>query len=217
MINVLFVNIDKCFIQQSWNKYLERLPLSVKEYVLKFQKHNDRLRVLCGKLMLQHALQETGHKNLIESIQLDQYKRPFVSKHFDFNISHSGNYVILAHNFMLPNHNGHKIGIDVERKREVEYEEFKRVFAPIELTTILKSQNPTDQFFEFWTMKEAVMKADGRGFHLPAAGFTVINNKTLIENKTWYLTRIFLDVAYDCHLATENQNPDLKIEALIFP
>lgn len=217
MINVLFTNIDKCFAASTWEEYLEKMPLNLKNYVLKYQKKNDRLRVLCGKLLLQKALYKMKQEALIENIQLDTYKRPFILGDIDFNISHSGSYVVLA--LSISQRRGNtlcKVGIDVEKKRDVNYDEFERVFTAAELQTIKENINPIDKFFEFWTMKEAVMKADGRGFHLPPASFTVINNMALVDNNTWHLTKIFLDADYDCHLATETKNSDIKVEDVVF-
>ena len=219
MIYILYTNITKCFATKTWENYLEDLPIDVKEYVLKYQKQNDRLRVLCGKLLLQKLLQEINQDDLFNNIQLDHYKRPYVSNDIDFNISHSGDYVIIALTLSLSQGRGYacrKVGIDVEKKRDVKYEEFERVFTEDEMQKIKSSQNSIDTFFQFWTMKEAIMKADGRGFHLPPNTFTVKNNVSLVDNKSWYLKNIFIDVNYDCHLATENAETEIKINEIIF-
>ena len=222
MVHILYTNINKCFLINSWDSYLKKLPIEVKEYILKFQKQNDKLRVLCGKLLLQKALEGIGKAYLINAIQFDQYKRPFVSKDVDFNISHSGKYVVCSLSTTSEISSGealisvNRIGIDIEKKRAVQYDEFERVFTADELQLIKEDQNPTDKFFEFWTMKEAVMKADGRGFHLSPASFTVLNNRIVIDDKTWYLNRIQIDKEYDCHVATEFLASDLKIKEIIF-
>ena len=235
MIQILYTNISKCFITKAWEYYLEDLPPDIKESVLKYQKQNDRLRVLCGKLLLQKLLLEINQEALFNTIQLDQYKRPFVSNEIDFNISHSGDYVICGLSAILSKtcpqlvsgreriekHSietltTNKIGIDIEKKRNVNYEEFERVFTETEMQKIKSSQNPIDTFFQFWTMKEAIMKADGRGFHLPPNTFTVQNNSAIINEKNWYLKRLTIDENYDCHLATENAKIEIEINDIIF-
>jgi 4'-phosphopantetheinyl transferase len=197
---------------------LENLSENLKEYVLKFQQQNDRLRVLCGKLLLEKCLINVMPKALHETIEYDQFKRPFISTEIDFNISHSGNFVICAlTGFNTPKTSLiNKIGIDVEKKREVKYEEFEKVFTSAELDVIKTSINPIDRFFEYWTMKEAVMKADGRGFHLSPLTFTVQQNCAIVGSKHWYLKRIFLDNDYDCHLATEYVNPKIELKEMVF-
>lgn len=213
-ITVSYTDIKKCFATHDWQEYLEKMPLDVKNYVLKYQKEKDRLRVLCGKLLLQKALRELKQEDLLSTIQVDEYKRPFVSKNIDFNISHSGDVVVLAISWEKDIYGN--IGIDIEKKREVEYDEFKRVFTPYELESIRTAQNPIDQFFEYWTMKEAVMKADGRGFHLSPSTFSIQDKTALIHTKTWHLSRISIHTDYDCHLATEENKPTIKTTEIIF-
>ena len=200
MINIFYTNINKCFATKHWENYLEALPVFFQEYILKYQHQNDRLRVLCGKLLLHKLLLEINQENIFDKVQLDKFKRPYLSNNIDFNISHSGSFVVCC---LTISDTNNKVGIDIEKKREINYEEFERVFTELEIKIIKSSPNPIDTFFKFWTMKEAVMKADGRGFHLSPKTFTVINNIAEVENKKWFLTNILIAPDYDCHLATE--------------
>jgi len=84
--------------------------------------------------------------------------RPFVEgRRLDFNISHSGKWVVLAVATPGP------VGVDVERMdahRDLNAIA-TRYFAPHEAETVSKEGAPA--FYRFWTAKEAALKSTGAG------------------------------------------------------
>ncbi len=87
-----------------------------------------------------------------------------------FNLSHSDGWALLAFA------RDRRIGVDVERIREVSDGQIaRRFFAPGE-TAALEASPPEERpsaFFACWTRKEAVAKALGRGLSLPLDDFEV--------------------------------------------
>ena len=85
-----------------------------------------------------------------------------------FNVSHTDGLVALAVT------RGHRIGVDVERvTRKVTDGVAERHFAPAEVRA-LRALPDADQhraFFEYWTLKEAYIKARGKGLALPLDAF----------------------------------------------
>ena len=75
----------------------------------------------------------------------------------EFNISHSGQYAVIAIS-------SKPVGIDIENISDsFQYEEVAaRCFNGEELIC-LKDQNTTFDFFRLWTRKEAILKATGEG------------------------------------------------------
>jgi 4'-phosphopantetheinyl transferase len=67
------------------------------------------------------------------------------------------------------------IGVDVEQvsRREVSPELTERYFAPPEVAALreLPERERRDRFFDYWTLKEAYIKARGLGLALPLDGF----------------------------------------------
>jgi 4'-phosphopantetheinyl transferase len=88
-----------------------------------------------------------------------------------FNVSHSGELALLA--FSLR----HEVGVDVELKRtEVDFLSLAELsFSKDERAAILScsAADRADLFYEFWTCKEACIKADGRGMSVPLDQFSV--------------------------------------------
>ena len=80
-------------------------------------------------------------------------RKPYLLEH-EFNISHSGNFVVIAIS-PLP------VGIDIEFiKEDFEYHSILNdCFTPLELSQI----NTVVDFYTFWTRKEAILKATAEG------------------------------------------------------
>jgi 4'-phosphopantetheinyl transferase len=88
-----------------------------------------------------------------------------------FNVSHSGELALLA----FSRHQ--EIGVDVEFKRpDVDFLGLGETsFSRLEQTA-LSACAPADRanlFYEYWTCKEAFIKADGRGLSIPLDQFSV--------------------------------------------
>ncbi|MCD6047204.1 MAG: hetI [Gammaproteobacteria bacterium] len=76
-----------------------------------------------------------------------------------FNVSHSQDYWVIAIADQGP------IGIDIEDKnRPVNFLEIaKRFFAPEEYAFLAAAAEPKEMFWRYWTAKEALVKASGKG------------------------------------------------------
>lgn len=104
------------------------------------------------------------------TIEVDGLGKPRLEgapKHFDFNISHTDGMVVAVAA------NCSEVGIDVEdTTRSVVLDAVgQRVFHPDELDEFRKACDPRRAFFEYWTLKEAYMKAKGLGFRLEPKSF----------------------------------------------
>jgi len=98
-------------------------------------------------------------------------KPHLVNCELEFNISHSGDYSLIA--FAVDR----IVGVDVELHRaNLEIEKVaKRFFSKREITTLmnLSHEEQSNAFFSIWTRKEAYIKAHGLGLALPLDSFDV--------------------------------------------
>jgi 4'-phosphopantetheinyl transferase len=89
-----------------------------------------------------------------------------------FNVSHSGDAVLLG--FALDR----EIGVDIERMREdVDFAGLSRSsFSQTERESVLALDRDERArlFYEYWTCKEACIKADGRGLSVPLDQFSIV-------------------------------------------
>lgn len=99
----------------------------------------------------------------------------------DFNLSHSGKYVVLAVSDSL-------IGIDVEGRKRDRLAVARRCFNKKEYEDIRSAHTEQEQdmrFLEYWTMKEAYVKYLGEGLRIPFHSFRIKR----MENALSYLEK----------------------------
>lgn len=119
---------------------------------------------LLSELLIQKAIiEKTGIENA--AIRRNEYGKPYLQgvKDFHFNLSHSGDYVVIA---VSERH----VGIDIEKKVKVDYRIAKKFFGEKEVQEILTSseeQDRVDAFCRIWTLKESYVKAIGKGLSIP--------------------------------------------------
>ena len=68
---------------------------------------------------------------------------------------------------------------------------------------IRNSPQPMLEFFRLWTLKEAVIKANGKGFSLPLNELETDYATVEVEGDTWHLRQFQLDAEHIGHLAVE--------------
>jgi 4'-phosphopantetheinyl transferase len=86
-----------------------------------------------------------------------------------FNLSHSHSLALLA---LSPST---EVGVDVEEIRPIEPEVAESHFSASELAALksLEGDLWLSGFYQCWTQKEAILKAEGAGLHLPLNAFDV--------------------------------------------
>lgn len=129
-----------------------------------YKYKKDRDKKLLVKVLLRKKLADylnIDHKDVV--VDRDDHCRPFLKnkgeKVRDFNLSYSGEWIILA----ISDKN--RVGVDVEKYKNIDFEEvIKDHFAPEEIDYINKNRKVSlYRFYQLWTLKEALLKAVGKG------------------------------------------------------
>ncbi|KOR90575.1 4'-phosphopantetheinyl transferase family protein [Paenibacillus solani] len=144
-----------------------------------FVMRKDRERGILGDLLIRYLI---GNKFNVSpegiAIVTDLYGKPYWNdrRKCDFNISHSGDWVVgvLANNC---------VGIDVEQIGPMDLSVARHVFSEAELQILHKKAGEAakDYFYEQWTLKESYIKAIGKGFYYSTRDFTI--NAQACENQ----------------------------------
>lgn len=140
----------------------------------------DRLHCIAAGLLLRHVLGVTSDADLRRN---EFGKRELAGEGLCFNLSHGGNYAVLAV-FSVP------VGVDIEpvgEKRPIIIP--RRFLQPDELAWLEEGPTP-ERFAWLWTRLESALKADGRGFGLEQRNFSVLDS-----GHPWYLETF----SYDGH------------------
>ncbi len=195
MILLLYTHFNSKLDDVIFNNYLARLPLETGKKIKRYVRWQDRQLGLFGKLLLVEGLQRLGHRGkFFHDILFNDYGRPYIPGPLDFNISHSGQYSVCAFSDIG------NIGVDIERKRKIEVNDFKRYLTNGDWETIWKSNDRIESFFRIWTIKESVAKARGKGLSVPLTDIHIKDSRALLDNEWWFIKEIFIDKDYLCHL-----------------
>jgi 4'-phosphopantetheinyl transferase len=138
---------------------------------------DDRKRYLVTRAMVRMLLSRYAPVEPARwEFSKNAYGRPWIANATDetrgliFNISHTRGLIALAVT------RGRELGVDVEnvvaRKAPVDIAE--RFFSPVEVAELscIPAERQQDRFFEYWTFKEAYIKARGMGLSLPLDRFS---------------------------------------------
>lgn len=199
MIQILYTLLDKPIEKNKFLSYLSLLPDSMQRAVNRYKRKQDADACLVGKLLLLKGLDQMGFGNLsLKDIKYTEYNQPYFQENLKFNISHSGNLVVCA--LTLDNH----IGIDVEHILPIAIDDFDSQFSYDERAIIKRAPDPTREFYQWWTKKEAIVKADGRGLMVPLKDIRFENkSEARIDHKKWFLKSVALHENYCSHIASD--------------
>lgn len=198
---------------KNYEAYLEFLPDSIINRNVKFVRWQDRQANILGKFLLIRWLKNNKYDaNVLKEIEFTKYGRPFLPIDIEFNISHSGSYVLCAIS------KGVRLGVDIEEKKDIDINSFKSVFTEDEFKHIVESSNSIDSFYRLWSVKESVIKADGRGLSIPLKEihFFLNKNTAVIEEKKWFLKELHFNKNYRSYLATNLQKITINLNKIQF-
>lgn len=198
-IEVHYCLFDKKKIADGFERLLQRLPEGLRSEVLKIRNEKRQYHQLIGKLLIEWIFLNRGIVDPLGLIRKDRFGRPYLSsiKNIDISLSHSGECVVCVVSSMG------RVGVDLELKRPVRIEGFRRHMTPNQWDDIVSSSEPSERLLHYWTVKESVLKADGRGLRYPLEQIHTHQDRANIGSKDWYLRRVYFSPYYVCHIASE--------------
>jgi len=188
---------------------LSRLPAALQPKILRFRRWEDAHAALLGKLMLQWGLSVSGYPVTLQQLLYTAEAKPYFAAGPNFNISHSGNRVVCVLS------TGGRIGLDIEAVKPLSFEDFQTQFRPNEWIAIRAAADPVAAFYRFWTAKESLIKADGRGLGIPLLELDVAEYiPVAIDGTTWHFQPLAFFPGYAAHLSSEEPKPEIQFHEL---
>lgn len=202
VIDIYFIKQTDTLDEALFHFFLAELPEKLQQEIKNYKHRKAAEQTLLGKILLRYAFHQLGFSFQLEDIQTDKKERPFINDSIDFNLSHSGDYVLLA----ITTHQ--KVGIDVEKHRTISKELFQRYFSEQEWHTILNAANPDSAFFDFWVMKESAIKWDGRGVEILSQTYKnyAAVQQVICAGNTLIYQPIFLETIYSAGVCSTEQS-----------
>lgn len=160
---------------------LDSMSDSRKERYLKIKPAHSKAECLAGSYLLNHALKEFDLTEKAITIDIHSNGKPFIKELPDFfyNISHSGEYAVLAAG-------NSEVGIDIQKVSTTHnFNIAKRFFTESEYHYLksLDHEKSISEFFRLWSIKEAYLKFTGEGLSGDLSSFSVTfcNNIPVID------------------------------------
>lgn len=165
---------------------------------------DKKLSYGAGLLIDKYVL--NGHK---DAYFVHSDGKPYTTNGLFFNVSHSGNYVVLAVS-------DKEIGCDIQKCDEKNYQRVaKFVFHKNEIELLNSTDDKLTTFFEIWTKKEAYLKLLGTGFQRKATDIDLSQDIYRENDKTyffanWKIDDYFISACYE----KSNEEIEYSIVAL---
>ncbi len=188
---------------------IKRSLLSEKEIALagRFRQEADRLRFTTGRQMLRllgsQYLSVAPEEIVIFS---ERHQKPVISsplnQPFHFNISHSGEWVLIAFA-------DSELGVDIEEiKTSFSFQTIiQDQFSEAERNFLYNSSDPLHSFYNLWTRKEALLKAWGTGLKEDLREIPCLDGMHELPSikNSWQLISFMMEGHYKAALAYAQQ------------
>ena len=181
-----------------------------------YKNSEARKQILVSELLLRKALDDKkiDHEDLV--YEYNEYGKPSLSNinGFFFNISHSGDYVLLGAS-------DNEIGVDIERIKKFNPRIAQRFFRKEEYEYIMTPQDEEKRrrlFFLYWVIKESFIKYSGKGLSQALNSFRIDideNDRITVyqeEKRSELYFRHFNDLdGYSIGSCTHEEDVELKM------
>ena len=122
MIKIFYTKFNREHMTAILDQWLSFLPFELQKINQSYKNKEDQVSNLLGKWLVVGALKNIGYGSVaLDAIQYNQYKKPYLSKDFDFSISHSGMYIFCAIGKNL------KLGLDIEEIKPINISEITNI------------------------------------------------------------------------------------------
>ena len=208
---------------QEMQNYADCLSALEKEKSNRFKFEKDQRRYITRHVFLRKVLACYLGVNADQiKFREDDYGKPFIDEpanipDLQFNMSKSANHVLVAVT------NGRLIGCDIEKHNsKLDYKAIiENYFSVQEINFILDDNNEQLNFFDYWAVKEAYIKARGEGLSFELDKFTLHidanDNVSMLENlqvpqdvEQWRIKRLHPAAGYSAAICVNDDISSIK-------
>lgn len=210
MIYIYYAQICEKRHEDLLHFVLPKLPVEFQEKIKRFRRWQDAQVSILGRVLLLEGMREIYRCNTEDlSIKYTAHNKPFFENSLiKFNISHSGEIAVCAFSADLD------LGIDIEFLADIQIEDFYSQMTENEMEVIRSSNDAKIAFFDYWTQKEAVLKAYGNGLSVPLQSFEILEKHTNINGQNYFLQEVHIEKNYKCYISQKTPINDFSIKKI---
>lgn len=181
-MEILCANIQGGLAGRSMDRLVSYLSHDKRSRLGRFRHRDDGLRMIAGDVLVRRFFctaldvsneeldfNKTPHGKPV----LVQAQNPSSESSWEFNISHSGDWVVAVFDTS-------PVGIDIQEVAPVALDVANRFFSHNELRALVEipETQKLDFFYTLWTLKESYVKALGKGLYISLDAFSIIIEPT---------------------------------------
>jgi 4'-phosphopantetheinyl transferase len=206
-VYILYATISEENQENLITYYLPKFSIDFQKKIKRYRRWQDAQLSLLGRIVLHRGIEKFNQFYEDNAIKYTRYNKPYIEGNpVKFNISHSGELVVCALN------DEHEIGIDIEKLNSIRIEDFKPQMTANEWKTINSSHDKISSFYDYWTQKEAILKAYGNGLSVPLKSFEILNHSAYIKEDKFFVKEVFIHNDYKCFIASPKDLTDIPIK-----
>ncbi|WP_165905059.1 4'-phosphopantetheinyl transferase family protein [Parashewanella curva] len=200
--------------------FIELLTKDELERVNGFRTSEMKQHALWVRASLRQVLSDYSQRHNIAEFEPNKWKfdklkygKPYIKnqpsrfQHIEFNLSHSGEWLLIGITHRKPDNQPFAFGVDIERERSNTnvMTIAKRYFSELELKQLQAlacEKEQRQRFFDLWACKESFIKATGKGLATDLTSFSydffgvqepsgffkvpvIVNNDPLSKKTSW--------------------------------
>lgn len=138
----------------------------------------DAYRSVCAEMLLQYSFCETGNQFVESNLVYNRYGKPAIKEgEIFFNLSHSGDWVVLAYGVA-------EVGVDIEKIQPGRERILDSILTEEERDYIYSADKleKSRRFTQIWTLKESYIKYLGTGFSTDMKTFSIDALENVVKN-----------------------------------
>lgn len=164
--------------KDDYKAFKEIVSIERRKKAEKYRLYDDSVRSIYAEVILRYVLKEKYGKSA--NIAYTTYGKPYLygEEELFFNISHSGNWVIMAIG-------SSEVGVDIEKIDENNTLYLMDIFTKDEKSyiSIGTKKQQIEKIFLLWTLKESYVKYLGTGMFTNLMDFTIDLPECMVRNR----------------------------------
>ncbi|GAU08625.1 4'-phosphopantetheinyl transferase family protein [Desulfoplanes formicivorans] len=194
--------------------FLSLIPDADSRFIRRNRRRSDRLQRMLARLLVAYGMQYLEGWNMdrgLAALGHESKGRPILAgSGRPISLSHSGRWAVCA----IGSADQSCIGVDVEKVRPLQVEEFAIAFTPTELQVIRQQPDPASDLIRRWTIKEAILKALGTGLLTNPLDMETLTCPLTAKNLSWFWRHYPLEKGYWLTVGTP---PPPSVMPLLLP
>lgn len=177
----------------------------------RFLRPDDRKSFVAAHTLKRLVLSAVTGQDICDlEFVTDKYGKPHLASNVDvhFNLSHTSGMVVMACS------SSWRTGVDVECLGRIAIDQamMELVLTDSELDIVERAIDQQRAFLQFWTIKEAVMKAEGKGMSMHMTDIRVANGIAATAASFWQLRQYLPSSRHVLTLAWEMPDNNSRTE-----